>query len=81
MLKCSLLHFKIERAVLLSRSYHEWILKQFIFDSFATRNEAKHLGRLNRVRYYELQQIVDVAIDGGIWLGEDLMPTLIASLT
>ena len=81
MLKCSLLHFKIEGAVLLSRSYHEWILKQFIFDSFATRNEAKHLGRLNRVRYYELQQIVDVAIDGGIWLGEDLMPSLIASLT
>lgn len=81
MLKCSLLHFKIERAVLLSRSHHELILKQFIFDGFATRNEAKHLGHLNRVRHYELQQIADVVIDGGIWLGEDLMPFLVASST
>ena len=81
MLKCSLLHFKIERTVLLSRSYHEWILKELIFDGFGTRNEAKHLGHLNRVRYYELQQIAHVVIDGGIWIGEDLMPSLIASLT
>jgi DNA-binding NarL/FixJ family response regulator len=28
-----------------------------------------------------LQQIADVVIDGGIWLGEDLMQFLIASLT
>ena len=81
MLKCSLLHFKIERTVLLSRSYHEWILKELIFDGFGTRNEAKHLGHLNRVRYYELQQIAHVVIDGGIWLGEDLLQFLIASLT
>lgn len=34
---------------------NELVLKQMIFDGFATNNEVKRLGHANRVRYYELQ--------------------------
>lgn len=33
----------------------ELVLRQMIFDGFATSNEVKRLGHSNRVRYYELQ--------------------------
>ncbi len=37
------------------RSATDLVLKQMIFDGFATNNEVKRLGHANRVRYYELQ--------------------------
>ncbi|ADI29214.1 TolC family outer membrane protein [Methylotenera versatilis] len=37
------------------RSNNELVLRQMIFDGFATSNEVKRLGHANRVRYYELQ--------------------------
>lgn len=37
------------------RFNNELVLKQMIFDGFATSNEVKRLGHANRVRYYELQ--------------------------
>lgn len=37
------------------RMNNELVLKQMIFDGFATSNEVKRLGHANRVRYYELQ--------------------------
>jgi len=37
------------------RVNNELVLRQMIFDGFATRNEVKRLGHANRVRYYELQ--------------------------
>lgn len=37
------------------RSATDLVLKQMIFDGFATSNEIKRLGHANRVRYYELQ--------------------------
>ncbi|MDO9206279.1 MAG: TolC family outer membrane protein [Methylotenera sp.] len=37
------------------RFNNELVLRQMIFDGFATSNEVKRLGHANRVRYYELQ--------------------------
>jgi adhesin transport system outer membrane protein len=37
------------------RYNNELVLRQMIFDGFATSNEVKRLGHANRVRYYELQ--------------------------
>ncbi len=37
------------------RNNNELVLRQMIFDGFATSNEVKRLGHANRVRYYELQ--------------------------
>lgn len=37
------------------RMNNELVLKQMIFDGFATSNEVKRLGHANRVRYFELQ--------------------------
>jgi adhesin transport system outer membrane protein len=37
------------------RFNNELVLRQMIFDGFATSNEMKRLGHANRVRYYELQ--------------------------
>ncbi|MDO9366386.1 MAG: TolC family outer membrane protein [Methylotenera sp.] len=37
------------------RMNNELVLRQMIFDGFATSNEVKRLGHANRVRYYELQ--------------------------
>ncbi len=37
------------------RSATDLVLKQLIFDGFATSSEIKRLGHANRVRYYELQ--------------------------
>ncbi len=37
------------------RMNNELVLRQLIFDGFATSNEVKRLGHANRVRYYELQ--------------------------
>ena len=37
------------------RSNNELVLRQMIFDGFATSNEVKRLGHAHRVRYYELQ--------------------------
>lgn len=37
------------------RFNNELVLKQMIFDGFATSSEVKRLGHANRVRYYELQ--------------------------
>lgn len=37
------------------RFNNELVLKQMIFDGFATSHEVKRLGHANRVRYYELQ--------------------------
>lgn len=37
------------------RMNNELVLKQMIFDGFATSNEVKRLDHANRVRYYELQ--------------------------
>lgn len=37
------------------RSSTDLVLKQLIFDGFATSNDVKRLGHANRVRYYELQ--------------------------
>ena len=37
------------------RSATDLVLKQMIFDGFATNSEVKRLGHANRVRYYELQ--------------------------
>lgn len=37
------------------RMNNELVLRQMIFDGFATSSEVKRLGHANRVRYYELQ--------------------------
>lgn len=37
------------------RMNNELVLRQMIFDGFATSNDVKRLGHLSRVRYYELQ--------------------------
>jgi len=37
------------------RMNNELVLRQMIFDGFATRNEVERLGHANLVRYYELQ--------------------------
>ena len=37
------------------RFNNELVLRQMIFDGFATSSEVKRLGHANRVRYYELQ--------------------------
>lgn len=40
------------------RSATDLVLKQLIFDGFATNSEIKRLGHANRVRYYELQSTI-----------------------
>ena len=40
------------------RMNNELVLRQMIFDGFATSNEVKRLDHANRVRYYELQSIM-----------------------
>ncbi|MEK9940201.1 MAG: TolC family protein, partial [Methylotenera sp.] len=37
------------------RMNNDLVLRQMIFDGFATSNDVKRLGHLSRVRYYELQ--------------------------
>lgn len=37
---------------------NELVLRQMIFDGFRTNNEVKRLGHANRVRYYELQSVM-----------------------
>ena len=37
------------------RMNNEFVLRQMIFDGFATSNDVKRLGHASRVRYYELQ--------------------------
>ncbi|MGZ8258917.1 MAG: TolC family protein, partial [Methylotenera sp.] len=46
---------KINNGTALPRVNNELVLKQMIFDGFATSREVKRLGHANRVRYYELQ--------------------------
>ena len=43
------------------RLNNELVLRQMIFDGFATRNEVNRLGHSKRVRYYELQSIMQNA--------------------
>lgn len=46
------------------RMNNELVLRQMIFDGFATSNEVKRLGHANRVRYYELQAVMqDVTLE------------------
>ncbi len=45
----------INNGTAIPRMNNELVLKQMIFDGFATSNEVKRLGHANRVRYYELQ--------------------------
>lgn len=45
----------ISNGTAVPRMNNELVLKQMIFDGFATSNEVKRLGHSNRVRYYELQ--------------------------
>jgi outer membrane protein, adhesin transport system len=40
------------------RFNNELVLRQMIFDGFATSSEVKRLGHANRVRYYELQSAI-----------------------
>lgn len=46
---------KINNGTAIPRMNNELVLKQMIFDGFATSREVKRLGHANRVRYYELQ--------------------------
>ncbi len=49
---------KISDGTAIPRMNNELVLKQMIFDGFATSNEVKRLGHTNRVRYYELQSVM-----------------------
>lgn len=40
------------------RMNNELVLRQMIFDGFATSNDVKRLGHASRVRYYELQSVM-----------------------
>lgn len=47
--------FKTTNGTAVPRMNNELVLRQMIFDGFATSYEVKRLGHANRVRYYELQ--------------------------
>jgi len=49
---------KVSDGTAIPRMNNELVLKQMIFDGFATSNEVKRLGHTNRVRYYELQSVM-----------------------
>lgn len=49
---------KLNNGTATPRMNNELVLRQMIFDGFATSNDVKRLGHLSRVRYYELQSIM-----------------------
>jgi adhesin transport system outer membrane protein len=46
---------KLNNGTATPRMNNELVLRQMIFDGFATSNDVKRLGHTSRVRYYELQ--------------------------